>query len=180
MDARIDQTYALIAPAMLPDDGDALADPYMDPAKFREGPKYLKNFVRGRIAFVRQQLARLRGLQPTLAITAFDPRANWIEVTNRGATSIDLSSVVVTKHLRKSLASLSGDERLAAGHAARGREDAADRPRPLGLTADPDGELGLFDGRTVTGFYDLAFYGAPKAGTHYQRAADFGWAFAPN
>ncbi|MFY0574308.1 hypothetical protein ACN28S_08090 [Cystobacter fuscus] len=45
----------------------------------------------------------------------------------------------------------------------------------LGLTFSPEGELGLFDGQSVSGLKDALFYGKLPDGKVNQRATDGAW-----
>ncbi len=194
---RIDAMYALIAPYQLNEPGDAnpLFDPYLiEPfqggatsgaEKFKRGPWYLKRFVEQRVAFVKQEIARIRAMTPDLAITAFDPGGNWVELTNRTPHPFGLEGVVITKNLRRPLEVI---ETLNAGQPnAQTRNFSAGTNKALpsrilapgatlrlnlgelGITLDPAGELGLFRGPTMVGFLDAVFYGEVEDGQRYVR-----------
>lgn len=195
---RIDAMYALIAPYQLNEPGDTnpLFDPYLlevdaagTPAaeKFKRGPAYLKRFVSERVAFVKQEIARLRAMTPDLAISAFDPAANWVELTNRTSQPFELGGVVITRNLRRPfemIETVDGQPRnFSAGtNRALGARTLAPGETirlalgELGITLDPAGELGLFRGPSVVGVLDAVFYGEVEPGQRYEREADgIGW-----
>lgn len=195
---RIDAMYALIAPYQLNEPGDTnpLFDPYLlevDGAgtraaeKFKRGPWYLKRFVSERVEFVKQEIARLRAMTPDLAITAFDPAANWVELTNRTSQPFQLGGVVITRNLRRPfemVETVNGQTRNFSAGTNRALSSRTLAPgetirlnlADLGITLDPAGELGLFKGPSVVGVLDAVFYGEVEPGQRYQREANgIGW-----
>ena len=195
---RIDAMYALIAPYQLNEPGDTnpLFDPYLlevdgagTPAaeKFKRGPWYLKRFVSERVAFAKQEIERLRAWTPDLAITAFDPAANWVELTNRTSQPFQLGGVVITRNLRRPFVMIetvngqtrnfsAGTNRALSSRTLAPGETIRLNLADLGITLDPAGELGLFMGPSVVGVLDAVFYGEVEPGQRYQReAGGIGW-----
>lgn len=200
---RIDAMYALIEPYQLNQPGDAnpLFDPYLiapyqgvtpGVEKFKRGPWYLKRFIEQRVAFVKDEITRIRAMKPRLAITAFDPNANWVELTNRTPEPIGLEGVVVTKNLRRPFEVIETvnagqpDETTRNFSAGTNKALAPQTLAPgatvrlslaeLGITLDPAGELGLFRGPSVVGFLDAVFYGEVQVGQRYEReSGGTGW-----
>ncbi len=174
MGPYIDQLHALLAP-------DMANDPYMDPAKFQAGRDFMRDYVRLRRQFIQKELERHRTPAPGVVLEALDAREGWVELRNRGSTPVELGGMVLTTHLRRSLPALLTPEGgapvgtlLPEGTLAPGasmRFMASD----LGLPLTPDGELGLFDGQSVTGVKDLLFYGPLPAGKHYARSPEGDW-----
>jgi spore coat protein H len=176
--ARIDALYALVSPAMhapvepVPVAG-APAD-FIDPrrvdlAKFERGPSYLETFVARRIPFLRSQIARIRGWRPTLALEAIDVHEGWVELANRGGAPVSLGGKTLTPWLRRAMLSNLPARTLAPGERLRVR--AAD----VGITLGEKGEVGLFDGLSVTGMLDAAYYGPVPAGKRLVRGGDGVW-----
>jgi spore coat protein H len=171
----IDELHALI-------DASMKADPYMDYAKFTAGKPYLKRFVQVRRDFVKAEVKRLKAEQSTLVLGAFDPRAGWVEVVNKGTQAVSLLGMTLTTNLRVSLAggdyeptqvkapmgAVLGDITVAPGQTVR--LTAAS----LGITFPAKGEVGLFNGTSVAGMKDALFYGELPSGQRYVRG-DEGW-----
>jgi spore coat protein H len=169
MNPYIDALHALV-------DGAMKEDPFMDYAKFTAGKPFLRNFVAQRRQFILSELNRHAARRPTLVIEEFDPRAGTLVLGNRGSQSVSLAGKTLTTQLRVSLASLvtapTGtvlpNVSLAPGETRR--FSAAE----LGLTFPEKGEVGLFDGTSVVGVYDLLFYGPLPYGQRYLRGTA-GW-----
>ena len=184
MGPYIDQLHTLIA-------FDMARDPYMDPAKFAAGRTYMRDFVRLRREHILRERARLDGQKPDVVIEALDAREGWVELRNRGPQAVDLSGLVLTTNLRRAVpelfvpeATATPAEQVALGGPVGTRLaaqplGAGERVRlsatSLGLTFLPEGELGVFDGKTVSGLKDVLFYGKLADGQHYERAADGTW-----
>ena len=175
MNAYIDKLHALIDPHMRD-------DPYMSYDKFKAGRTYLKRYVKERRVFIQKELTRYAEQKPTLVFEAFDPREGWVEVGNRTSEAVSLRGMVLTTNLRVSLAQSSHtftqvsnpvgavlpDVTVAPGE--RVRLNAAE----LGIQLQPNGEIGLFDGKSVVGVKDLLFYGQLPSGKRYERGTR-GW-----
>ncbi|OJH39304.1 CotH kinase family protein [Cystobacter ferrugineus] len=182
MGPYIDQLHAVIAPYMA-------EDPYMDHAKFEEGDEFIKEFVRLRRAFVLEELERIKAHQPGVVLEALDAKAGWVELRNRGTTPVNLGGRVLTTNLRRNIPALLQAEPTAAPREQAGKRVgtvlAARTLAPgarvrltaaeLGLTFTPEGEIGLFDGQSVSGLKDALFYGKLPNGQHYERAEDGTW-----
>jgi len=169
MGAHIDALHALIAP-------DMAKDPYMDPEKFRAGRAFMKDFVRLRRDFIQKELERYQEQKPELVLEAVDAREGWVELRNRGTVPLNLAGMVLTTHLRRSIPELLRPEQgpalgvvLAARELLPG-ERVRFTAEELGLTFTLDGEIGVFDGKSVVGMKDVLFYGALPEGKRYQRA----------
>ncbi len=157
--ARIDAMYQLIEPHMMD-------DPYIDKTKFKTAYTYFKNFFAGRDTFVRAELDELRNRQAGMVIDAFDPQEGWVEFRNRGSTPVALGTLNLTTNLRKPF-----DGRLPSRTVQPG-DTIRVQASQLGTTFSPDGEIGLFDGSSITGVVDLLFYGALPQGQYYARSAE--------
>ncbi len=176
MDPHIDGLHALIEPHMR-------EDPFMDHGRFAAGLAYLKRYVRERRAFILQELERHAQQRPTLMFEAVHPREGWVEVGNRTESPLSLEGLVLTTQLRVSLAK-SPDHLPAQVRAPIGAVLPALTVAPgqrvrlhaaqLGIQLPTEGELGLFDGRSVVGVKDLLFYGDLGPGRRYERGAQ-GW-----
>jgi spore coat protein H len=157
---RIEQMHALIAPHM--ED-----DPYIDQAKFANGLPYLQKFVSQRHEFVAQELARWKAAKPGLVIDAFDPAGGWVELRNRGEQAVSTKGILLTTYLRRPMIrSNVPAHTLAPGQSVRFTAEELD------VQFDPQGEVGLFDRRSVAGVLDVLFYGPLPGGKHYARATD--------
>jgi spore coat protein H len=171
MGAHIDRLHALIAPHMRD-------DPYMDYSKFLAGRAFMREFVRLRRAFILDELERYEGQRPGLVLEALDAREGWVELRNRGQTPVSLGGLVLTTHLRRSIPGLLAlPDGRPAGVVLRPRTLVPDErvrltAAELGLSFAPEGEVGLFNGRSVAGMMDLLFYGELPAGGRYERADD--------
>lgn len=162
LDPWLDRVHALLDPSMR-------ADPWIDQEKWARSAAFLKTFVRERSAFVRAEVARLRARRPGLVLEAVDPRAGTLELRNRGAEPAEVGGLVLTTNLRSALTRNVPARRLAPG------ERLALRASDLGLTLAEAGEVGLFDGASVTGALDVLFYGPLAPGRRYERAEDGRW-----
>ncbi|SEK51071.1 spore coat protein H [Stigmatella aurantiaca] len=169
MNPYIDALHALVDDAMR-------EDPYMDYAKFTAGKPFLRNFVVQRRQFILSELGRHSARKPTLVIEEFDPRAGVIVLGNRGPQAVSLAGKTLTTQLRVSLASLVTAPvgtvlpalTLAPGETRRFTASE------LGLTFPEKGEIGLFDGTSVVGVFDLMFYGPLPYGQRYLHGPN-GW-----
>jgi spore coat protein H len=183
--AHIDKLHALLTPHMA-------GDPYMNRVKFEKGRVWMRDFVRLRRAFVLKELERYRTQKPGLVLEALDAREGWVELRNRGNTPVPLGGMVLTTNLRRNIPEL-----LRPEIPARTPEEAPSYGPPagivlpaltlepdermrffaaeLGLTFTADGELGVFDGKSVVGMKDVLFYGKLPDGKHYERATDGTW-----
>jgi spore coat protein H len=153
---RIEQMYALIAP-------EVANDPYIDQEKFVAGRPFLRGFMSGRMEFLRQEVARVRAPLQGLVLEAVDPQQGWVEVGNRGGAPASLGGLVLTDRLRRPLSPRLPSRTLAPGERARFSKGE------LGLLLPQDGEVGLFDGKTVGGAIDALIYGRLGAGLRYER-----------
>ncbi|MFN7131263.1 MAG: CotH kinase family protein [Myxococcales bacterium] len=179
--ARIDAQYRLIA-------SELRRDPYVSQSDAARAPKYLKDFVTGRNAFLRTELpkARRHG-EGGVVINALgmpgsgrtDERGEadgWIELYNREDQPVDVGGMVLTNVLRQQF-----KYRLPSGLVvppkgtlvlwADGQTGQGRAHLPFTLDAT-GGELGLFDGRSMTGVLDLTFYAPMSNGQVYARSPD--------
>lgn len=169
MNPYIDALHALVDDAMK-------EDPFMDYAKFTAGRPFLRNFVAQRRQFILSELHRHSARKPTLVIEEFDPRAGVIVLGNRGPQAVSLAGKTLTTQLRVSLASLVKapvGTVLPAVTLAPGETRRFTAPE-LGLTFPEKGEIGLFDGTSVVGVFDLMFYGPLPYGQRYLHGPE-GW-----
>ncbi len=154
--ARVDAIYRLLEKHMQ-------NAPHMDPALFNDGPRYLKEYAQNRSRFLRAQIGAWRTRKPTLVLNAIDPNAGWIELKNLGTSEVSLAGMVLTTNLRDNMRPNLPAATIGPGKTARFTASE------LSLALAADGELGLFDGKSVVGVVDLLFYGRLPAGSHYAR-----------
>jgi spore coat protein H len=169
MNPYIDALHALLDDSMK-------EDPFMDYAKFTAGKPFLRNFVAQRRTFILAELGRYSARKPTLVIEEFDPRAGTVVLGNRGTQPVSLEGKTLTTQLRVSLASLVTAPVgvvLPALTLAPG-ETRSFTAAELGLTFPEKGEIGLFDGKSVVGVFDLMFYGPLPYGQRYLHGQN-GW-----
>lgn len=164
MHAHIDGLHALIAPHMAD-------DPHIDNAAFTAGRKYMKQYVSGRIDFLRDELDRLRSHQSPIQISAFDPQAGFIELRNASDQPVSTGGLSVRTNLRRAAGQNVPYEKLEPGEAVRFTES------DLGVKFAARGEVGVFEAGEVMSSYDLLFYGALEPGAWYARkqSAPGGW-----
>jgi spore coat protein H len=165
----IDALHAVVEPHMRD-------DPYMDFERFRVGRTFMRDYVTRRRQFVLSELSRLAAQRPGLVFEQFDPREGSLVLGNRGSQPVSLGGKTLTTNLRMSLTSLVSpplgtmlpDVTLAPGETRRFTASE------LGMTFPERGELGLFDGLSVVGFFDVLFYGPLPEAQKYVRGAE-GW-----
>ncbi len=156
----IEQTWAAIAPHMAD-------DPYVDPVQFAYGREFLTGFVGLRNDFIREELERWKAKKPGLVIERFDPAGGWIELENRSDAPVSTSGLVLTTYLRRAVVPSNVPARtLQPGESVRFTASE------LGVTFDPKGQIGLFDGQTVSGLIDVLYYGGLAPGQLYARGND--------
>jgi spore coat protein H len=168
---RIDALHALIAPALR-------EDPYVDPEAAALAPAVLKQYVRERRSFLREELVRLQGHGGgPLVINEVAPgNPGYVELHARGSEDVPLEGLVLTDDLREPLGHrlppglvvpAGGFLRLwASGDTSRG-------PLHLPFTLGTQGgELGLFDGERVSRPLDVLYFGPRAAGSAYGRLPD--------
>jgi spore coat protein H len=169
MHPHIDALHTVAAPHMRD-------DPYMDFEKFLEGRAFMRDFVTQRRRFIQSELSRYAALEPGLVLEELDTRAGVVVLGNRGRQPVSLRGKILTTNLRVSLASLVSpptgtmlpDVTLAPGETRRFTASE------LGLRLLDKGEIGIFDGVSVVGFFDALFYGPLPEGQRYVRGAS-GW-----
>ncbi len=169
MNPYIDALHALVDPHMR-------NDPYMSYERFSAGRAFLQRYVTERRKFVLEELERYAAREPGLVLEEFDPREGYLVLGNRSREPVSLNGKTLTTNLRVSLthlvsqptATLLPDVTLAPGE--RQRFTAAE----LGLTIPDKGEIGVFDGKSVVGFFDVLFYGPLPEGQRYVRGPK-GW-----
>ncbi|HEX8697894.1 MAG TPA: CotH kinase family protein, partial [Myxococcaceae bacterium] len=172
---RLDAMYALIEPHMA-------ADPYLhlgpegqpDPdglAKFHEGLPFLKAYAEQRAAFVDSELKRFEAPPQTLRLSAVNPSEGWVEVHNPTDRVRSLSGLVLSADLRRTIPSLRhpGTSAVLPELQVPPRGTVRLTRETLGFTLPLEGELGLFDGQSVSGALDVLFYGALPPGGFYVR-----------
>jgi len=159
---RFEAIQRMLAPYMA-------QDTYMQYDKWEQMPRYMLDYVTARAAFLRSEIARWRNFKPGLVIEGFDPQQGWVELRNRGTTSVSTQGLVLTTDLRRALTRNVPAATLAAGE--RVRFTGAQ----LGLAFAPQGELGLFDGKSVAGAIDVHFYGKLAAGRYEARSEGGNW-----
>jgi spore coat protein H len=169
MNPYIDALHAAVEPSMR-------NDPYMDYEKFRVGRTFLRTYVAQRRQFILSELNRYAARKPSLVIEEFDPRGGSIVLGNRGTQPVSLEGKTLTTNLRVSLrtlvdtpvATMLPEVTLAPGETRRFTASE------LGLTFPEKGEIGVFDGTSVVGYFDVLFYGALPVGQHYVQGSQ-GW-----
>jgi spore coat protein H len=169
MNPYIDSLHAAVDPSMR-------NDPYMDYEKFRAGRTFLRTYVARRRQFILDELKRYAARKPSLVIDEFDPHAGSIVLANRGSQPVSLGGKTLTTNLRVSLrelvsrpvATVLPKVTLAPGETRRFTASE------LGLSFPEKGEVGVFDGVSVVGYFDVLFYGALPEGQRYVQGSE-GW-----
>ena len=104
---------------------------------------------------------------PYLVIELFYPSSVCIELENLCDTPVSTSGLVLTTYLLRAVVPSNVPARtLQPGESVRFTAEE------LGLTFEPKGQIGLFDGQTVSGVLDVLYYGALPAGQVYVRTDD--------
>lgn len=182
IDPRLDAMYTLIAPYM-GEDSYLLLGPDesmpLDPdglRKFQEGLPFLKAYARGRTSFVRKELSRLRSAPNTLQLNAVSPSEGWVELHNPTDREISTEGLVLTVDLRRTIPALRvpSTSTVLTRHVVPPNGTVRLAAEELGLTLPLEGELGLFNGETVTGALDVLFYAALPSGGFYARGGEDG------
>lgn len=151
-------------------------DPWVDQAHALRAPVYLKQYVTGRIAFLRAEIPqeRRRG-EGGVVINAIGADG-WIELYNRESTPYDLAGKTITDAVREEF-----KHRLPSGLVVPPRGKLlliADGQPGLGGAHLPfvlertGGELALFDGQSRDGLIDLTFFAPLQPGQVYARTPD--------
>ncbi len=169
MHPYIDSLHELLDPHMRD-------DPFMSYAKFRAGRAFMRDYVAKRRQVILSELERLAARKPGLVIEEFDPRAGFIVLRNHGSQPLALRGKTLTTNLRVSLASqvrhptgtVLPNVTLAPGESRRFSS------AELGVTFPQKGEVGVFDGVGVVGYFDALFYGPLPQGQRYVRGTE-GW-----
>jgi spore coat protein H len=162
IDARIDAMDALIA-------ADRARDPYVSQPHADHAADFLKDYWRGRLVFLDDALpAEESHGEGPIVISRLTPAAGGVEVevTNRGASPVDVAGWTITTDLREQFQQPLG----VTGMLAPGEE------RLLLLAADPaGGEVGIFDGVHRWMAIDVVYWGALPAGGYARRAFGEDW-----
>jgi spore coat protein H len=148
-------------------------DPFVDPEHARRAPGFLKEYVQGRAEFVRKTVAleRRRG-EGGVVIDAIEPPGK-VTLYNRENRAVDLGGMTFTDELRREFKyTLPAGLSIPAGGtlllSADGQVGLGPTHLPFVLSSS-GGELGLFDGVSMAGALDVAYYPALKPGEAYQR-----------
>jgi spore coat protein H len=169
MNPYIDALHAAVDPSMR-------NDPYMDYGRFRVGQTFMKNYVTQRRQFVLSELNRYAAKKPSLVIEEFNPREGTLVLGNWSTHPVSLAGKTLTTNLRVSLRELASpptatvlpEVTLEPG------EQRSFTAAELGLTFPEKGEVGVFDGVSVVGYFDVLFYGALPEGQRYVQGPK-GW-----
>jgi spore coat protein H len=169
MNPYIDALHAAVDPSMR-------NDPYMDYGRFRAGRAFMRDYVTQRRQFVLSELNRYAAKKPSLVIEEFNPREGTLVLGNRSTQPVSLAGKTLTTNLRVSLrelvsrptATVLPEVTLEPG------EKRSFTAAELGLTFPDKGEIGVFDGVSVVGFFDVLFYGALPEGQRYVQGPK-GW-----
>ncbi|KFE63150.1 hypothetical protein DB31_2743 [Hyalangium minutum] len=159
LSARIDAMHALLAPHMR-------GAPHVVQALFDDSPRYLKQYSANRTGFLRSEIARWRARKPQLVIQAVNAKEGWVELRNLHTSPVSTTGLVLTTDLRTAKKKNVPTKTLAPGETVRFTD------KQLGLKLMEDGELGLFDGKSVVGVMDLLFYGKLPPGRYYERSRE--------
>ncbi|KFE63149.1 hypothetical protein DB31_2742 [Hyalangium minutum] len=154
--ARIDAMHALLAPHMR-------GAPHVVQALFDDSPRYLKEYSANRTGFLRSEIARWRARKQQLVIQAVNAKEGWVELRNLHTSSVSTKGLVLTTNLRTAKKKNVPTKTLAPGETVRFTA------KQLDLKLVEDGELGLFDGKSVVGIIDLLFFGKLPSGRYYER-----------
>ncbi len=165
INARIDETYALLAPHHPGSPDDSFE-------QFRDMPRYMKGYVANRTAFLRAEITKWRSWEPSLVLQTVDPQQGFVELKNLGMASVSTAGMVLTTNLREGMAPLT-----AAAPVTRSAQPlplmslAPGETTRINVALAPEGEVGIFNGQNVVGVIDALFYGALPAGQRYVRGA---------
>ncbi len=155
---RIDAIHALLSP-YIP------GDVNVDPEKFDDGPRYLKDYAERRAAFLEGEIHRYGEREPAVELYRVDPASGRITVRNRGSTAVPLEGWTLTTDLRRRPAP------NLSGVIEAGAELVLDLVE-LGLESTVPGEFGLFRGPALDDVVDVLFPGLLEADESWIRSAD--------
>jgi spore coat protein H len=156
---RIDAMHALLAPHMR-------GAPHVEQALFADAPRYLKEYSTNRTRFLTSEIASWRARKPQLVIQAVNAQQGWVELRNLHTSAVSTSGLVLTTNLRTARKRNVPSKKIAPGATVRFSA------KQLGLKLAEDGELGLFNGKSVVGVMDVLFYGKLPPGQRYERSRE--------
>jgi len=163
LDPWIDRVYALLAPHVA-------SDPWVNQPRFADGPRYMKEYVRNRAAFVRSELDRVRNPPRDLVVEAFDPATGTVTLRNRSGAPVSTAGAVLSTRLRqRPLVPNLPAQTLAPGATLDVQLPA------LGLTLGLPGELALWLTQDASSLRDLLFVGEVPEGRRYVRDSSGNW-----
>ncbi len=174
-EAHIASLWALAKPEME-------RDPYASPAHVARAHDFLVTYVRARRAFLLKTLQDLKahGGGPLVIQAVTTGSTGYVELYNRGTSSISLQGYELTNDLRATTRARLSGLTVGAGQVLRlvadGNPAAGPTHLPFTLSTG-GGELGLFNGnlRSAAGrplYYapeDALYYGPLASGTEYGR-----------
>jgi spore coat protein H len=185
---RVDGQHALIR-ELLP------KDPYVLLPQAHYAPEHLKRYVAGRRAFLMAQLPLERrrgeggvvingfGILPGAAVSAEGQAQGYIDLYNREDTPVSVAGLTITDQLSRQFKHRLPQGLVVPAHGtlrliADGNPSAGPAHLPFKLQTR-GGELGLFDGKRMTGVVDLTFHAPLTPGQAYGRMPDgaesWGW-----
>ncbi len=163
LDPWFDQVHALLDPHVA-------QDPYVDQVRFDDGPRYMKQYVRNRIAFLETEMARVRSLPQDLVLEAVDPASGTVTLRNRSTTPVNTGTAVLTTNIRKRpLVANVPSQMLSPGQTLQVKLS------DLGLTLGAPGEVAVFANTHSTSIRDLLYVGKLAPGQRFERDAAGAW-----
>ncbi|QSQ22229.1 CotH kinase family protein [Pyxidicoccus parkwayensis] len=158
-------------------------DPYTSAEHVKRARQYLRDYVRGRRAYLLKTLDALRahGSGPLVIREVATGTTGYVELYNRGTRALELGNYEVTNDLRATVRARLAQGTLGPGQAVRltASGDTSKGPLHLPFTLSRNGgEVGVFDrerrskatGRAVLyGPEDAVWFGPLPAGTVYGR-----------
>ncbi len=160
---RIDETYALLAPHHP-------GSPHDPPEQFRDMPRYMKEYVANRTAFLRGEIEKWKSWTPTLVLQTVDPRQGYVELKNLGSAPVNTTGMVITTNLREGMAPLTAPTPVTrSAQLLPVLTLEPGQTTKVNLALAPEGEVGIFNGQNVVGVLDALYYGALPAGQRFVR-----------
>lgn len=158
LDPWIDHAYTLLRPWVV-------GAPHDDLEKFDKSPAYLKEYVRKRIGFLREQIEAVRNRPVDLVIEWVDPEAGKVGIANRSSEPVSTEGAVLFANLRhRPLTPNLPVRTLAPG-------EVLEVSLPLGVP----GEVALWRSPDVASLRDLFYFGALEPGQRYERDEAGNW-----
>jgi spore coat protein H len=173
--AHIDALWAVAGPEMA-------QDPHASPAHVARARDFLQTYVRERRAFLLETLSALEahGRGPLIIQTVSAGSSGYVDVYNRGTSTVSLAGYELTNDLRAAVRARLPSVTLNPGQRLRleadGKPAAGSTHLPFVLSRQ-GGEVGLFNGNRLSasgkplvyGPEDVVYFGPLPSGMRYRR-----------